>query len=62
MMNMIWLLRAAKWARHPPSPRMVALVLAIIAAGLVMVALQWLGWWPDWATIDPRPIRIPRAS
>ncbi|WP_410219409.1 hypothetical protein [Paracoccus sp. (in: a-proteobacteria)] len=61
MNNMIWLLRAAKWARRPPSARMVKLVLSIVAAGLVLVALEKLGLWPDWATLDSgRAPRVPR--
>ena len=60
MNNMIWLLRAAKWARRPPSARMVKLVFGIIAAGLVLLALERLGLWPDWATMDRTRPRIPR--
>jgi len=60
-MNMIWLLRAAKWARRPPSARMVALVLGIVAAGLLLAGLEWLGLWPDWATMETRPPRLPRG-
>ncbi|RJE80090.1 hypothetical protein [Paracoccus sp. JM45] len=52
MNNMIWLMRAVKWVRNPPSPKMVKLVFAIIAAGLVMLLLEKLGMWPDWATMD----------
>lgn len=59
-MNMIWLLRAAKWARHPPSAKMVKLVLGIIAAGLILLAFERFGLWPDWATMDTRPHRLPR--
>ena len=42
MNNLIWFLRASRWARHPPSARMVKLVLAIVAAGLIILALEWL--------------------
>ncbi|KJZ32983.1 lipoyl synthase [Paracoccus sp. S4493] len=59
-MNMIWLLRAAKWARNPPSAKMVKLVIAVIAIGLALLALEKLGWWPGWATQDQRPHRLPR--
>ncbi|WP_405405549.1 hypothetical protein [Paracoccus sp. Ld10] len=58
-MNMIWLLRAAKWARNPPSSRSVKLVIAIIAIGCAMLALEKLGWWPEWATQD-QARRMPR--
>ncbi|WP_378943813.1 hypothetical protein [Paracoccus sp. R86501] len=61
MNNMIWLMRATKWARKPPSAKMVKLVFAIIAAGLAMLLLEKLGMWPEWATLDQRRgMRIPR--
>ena len=59
-MNMIWLLRAAKWARNPPSAKRVKLVIAVIAIGLALLTLEKLGRWPDWATQDQRPHRLPR--
>ena len=60
MNNLIWLLRASKWARNPPSARMVRLVLLVLAAGLAIAALEWLDLWPGWAQMEkaPRP-RIP---
>tara|TARA_R110001606_G_scaffold20825_16_gene74165 strand:+ start:4088 stop:4207 length:120 start_codon:yes stop_codon:yes gene_type:complete len=39
---------------------MVKLVIAVIAFGLALLALEKLGWWPDWATQDQRPHRLPR--
>ncbi|MBM3606366.1 MAG: hypothetical protein FJX25_17075 [Alphaproteobacteria bacterium] len=61
MNNLIWLLRAAKWARNPPSAKMVKLVIAIIAAGLALVLLEKLDLWPQWATLDQgRLPRLPR--
>lgn len=61
MNNMIWLLRAVKWARRPPSAKMVKLVFAVIAAALVLLALENLGLWPDWAKLDEgRAPRLPR--
>lgn len=60
MMNFHWLIRASRWARNPPSPRMVKLVFAIIALGLALVALEKLGLWPDWATLERRPGRLLR--
>lgn len=61
MNNLIWLIRASRWARNPPSARMVKLVLVIVAAGLVMVGLEHFGLWPDWATLDrPRGMHLPR--
>ncbi|WP_323715672.1 hypothetical protein [Paracoccus aminovorans] len=59
MNNLIWLIRASRWARNPPSARMVKLVLAIVALGLLLVGLEHFGLWPDWATLD-RPRGAPR--
>lgn len=61
MNNLIWLLRASRWARNPPSARMVGLVLVIVAAGLSIAVLEWLDLWPEWARLDQdRAPRIPR--
>jgi hypothetical protein len=49
-MNMIWLLRMARWARNPPSPQRVKLVLGVIALCLVIFGYEWLFGWPDWLT------------
>ena len=55
-MNPIWLLRMSKWARNPPSAKRVKLVIAIIAVAAVIYGIEWMGWWPDWATTE----RVPR--
>ncbi|SDG19754.1 hypothetical protein SAMN04489759_105131 [Sulfitobacter delicatus] len=51
-----WLLRMSLWVRNPPSLKRVILVFAIIAAALAIGLVEWLGYWPDWATAE----RIPR--
>lgn len=52
-MNLTWLLRMAKWARHPPSWQRVRLVFAVVALCLLVVAVErWIGW-PDWMTLQP---------
>lgn len=59
MNNLIWLLRATKWARNPPSARTVTIVLIVVALGLSIVALEWLNLWPDWAQMERG--RMPRV-
>ena len=39
MNNMIWLMRAARWVRNPPSAGRVKLVIAILI--FVMVFIPW---------------------
>ena len=47
----------AQWARNPPSPARVKLVLAIIALCLGLYAIEtWVGW-PDWMSLDAE--RVP---
>lgn len=47
-----WLLRMARWARNPPSERQVLAVLAVVAVCLIILGIERLGWWPDWATAE----------
>ncbi|PVA11728.1 hypothetical protein DC366_01870 [Pelagivirga sediminicola] len=42
-----WLLRAARWARHPPSAGRVKFVLAIIAFCVLLYAIEHYFGWPD---------------
>ncbi len=52
-------LRMAKWARHPPSAARVKLVFAVVAACLVLVAVERFIGWPDALTLEKQPrIRI----
>jgi hypothetical protein len=55
-MNPIWLMRMSQWARKPPSIKKVKLVFGVIALALIIAGIEWMGWWPDWATAE----RIPR--
>lgn len=47
-MTLRWLLRAAQWARHPPSAGRVKLVLGVIALCLILAGIEALWGWPDW--------------
>ena len=61
MNNLIWLIRASRWARRPPSARRVAIVAAVIALSLLILGIEHLGWWPDWARMErPRGMHLPR--
>lgn len=52
-MNVHWLLRAARWARNPPSAGRVKLVLGVIAACLVLLAIERFIGWPDALSFEP---------
>jgi hypothetical protein len=49
---MTWLLRMARWARHPPSPRRVALVLGVAAACLLLAGIEHFWGWPQALTVN----------
>lgn len=51
-MNPRWLFRMARWAQNPPSAARVKLVLGIIAACLVLFAVEALFGWPEWLTVE----------
>ncbi len=51
-MNPIWLIRMARWARNPPSPGRVKLVLGVIACCLVLFGIERIFGWPDWLTVN----------
>jgi hypothetical protein len=53
----MWFLRMAKWARHPPSPRRVVLVLCILAACLALALAERAGVLPGWMALSPRGLR-----
>ncbi len=58
-MNLHWLLRMARWARNPPSPRRVMLVAVVIGICLILVGLEKLGFWPEWLSVTSGK-RLPR--
>ncbi len=60
-MNLIWLVRMARWARNPPSARQVILVLGIIAFCLALAGIELFVGWPDWATTGSGG-RVPRFA
>lgn len=54
-MTPLWLLRMARWARHPPSPARVKLVVAVVAACLALAAFERLVGWPEALSVTPVP-------
>tara|TARA_B100000446_G_scaffold78372_1_gene74290 strand:+ start:5960 stop:6136 length:177 start_codon:yes stop_codon:yes gene_type:complete len=55
-MNM-WLVRAARWARNPPSMNRVIFGAVVIAICLVLFGIERIWGWPEWLT----PNRVPRG-
>ena len=56
-MNLIWLMRAAKWVRRPPSMTQVRILFSVLALAAAIWGLDHFGLWPDWARIDPKEAR-----
>ena len=56
-MNLHWLFRMSQWVRNPPSAGRVKLVFAVIAICVVIVGLEAMGWWPEWATTESHRLR-----
>jgi hypothetical protein len=50
MSYLTWLVRAKRWARHPPSEGRVKLVLAVVAVCLLIAGLELAFGWHDWLT------------
>ncbi|MEM7238558.1 MAG: hypothetical protein AAF501_12150 [Pseudomonadota bacterium] len=59
---MHWLMRAAMWARNPPSPGRVKLIFGLIAVLLCIAGIEALGFWPDVLTLERHPRRLPTIS
>lgn len=53
-MNMNFLLRMARMARHPPSPKRAALMVAVIVACFALWGVEMYWGWPDWLTVNKR--------
>ena len=60
-MNPLWLMRMARWAKHPPPAGRVALVVGVIVLCLALVAVEKFIGWPDWLTTEggKRPLVRP---
>ena len=51
-MNLNWYLRMAKWARRPPSPSRVKLVLGVVAICLALWGIEQIWGWPEALTVN----------
>ncbi len=56
MLDLRHLMRAKRWVQNPPSAKRVKLVFGAIALALMVIGLERLGYWPEWARAE----RIPR--
>lgn len=56
-MNMIWLVRMARWVRNPPSKEVVMLVIGIVVSTAVLIGIEATVGWPDWLTVNGQPGR-----
>ena len=48
----VWLVRASRWARNPPSEGRVKLVLGVMALCLVIWGYEAVFGWPEWLTVN----------
>jgi predicted acyltransferase len=53
-MNITWLLRMAKWARNPPGPARVRLMLIVFGLVILIAGIEYLFDWPDALSLEPR--------
>ena len=47
-----WLVRMARWVRNPPSEKRLLMIVVVLAICLAIYGIEWLGYWPDWATAE----------
>ena len=48
------IVRMAKWARRPPSLKMVIMVFSIVASGLLIAGIEHYVAWPYVLTANPK--------
>ncbi|WP_417269765.1 hypothetical protein [Celeribacter sp.] len=53
-MNLFWLIRAKRWAKHPPSAKRVLLVFGVVAACVALYLLERAGLLPAWMELEGR--------
>lgn len=53
-MNLHWLVRMSRWARNPPGPGRVRLVLGVVAVCFALWGIELIWGWPDALTVNGR--------
>ncbi len=53
-MTPLWLLRMARWVRHPPSVQRLVIVAVVLALCLTLVGIEHVWGWPDWLRVNGR--------
>ena len=55
-MNVMWLIRAKRWVKNPPSPKRIKLVFGVVLACVVLVGIEKFIGVPEWMQME-RPHR-----
>ncbi|GAA3877160.1 hypothetical protein [Celeribacter arenosi] len=58
MNELRWLMRAKRWAQHPPSSKRVKLVFGVIAFCLLLFAIERFVGVPAWMQMEREPSRF----
>lgn len=58
MIDPRFLMRAKLWVQNPPSAKRVKFVLGVLAIALIIVGIEYFGFWPDWARAERFPRRL----
>ena len=53
-MNIMWLLRMARWARHPPSRARRRMILVVLGIALAIIGIEYFFGWPETLTLEPQ--------
>ncbi len=51
-MNILWFMRMARMVRNPPSKERVMMVVGVVAIAGGLIAVELLGFWPDWLSVN----------
>lgn len=51
-MNMMWLIRAKRWVKNPPSPARIKLVFGVVLVCLVLVGIEKFIGVPEWMQLE----------